>query len=332
MRHSTLTSVDGLLGLMHLPGVGPAKAIAYARGERSEGDLDQAMVESAITSAQAEIKLSDEQGVSTMGFFDQGFPPALKTIPSPPAIIYCRGNPSAWATPSLAVVGTRDPTPEGARATAALTTAAAQAGFSIVSGLAFGIDKVAHEAALREQGSRTVAVLGSGLDLITPNQHSALAETILASGGALVSEQPLGTEPSARTLVARNRLQAGLAQAVLVGQTGLEGGTMHTVRFAAAQGKPVYCPVLSSDPVAEQSAGLEALLVTPARELPTVLPAWRQAKVLADHLGASPLGIPVEVTKTQAWLDALKERVTAADQPPHHPPKPEEGQLKLDGV
>ena len=110
--------------------------------------------------------------------------------------------------------------------------------------------------------------------------------------------------PSAATLVSRNRLQTGLADAVLVGQTGVQGGTLHTARYAAEQGRPVYCPV-PHEP-AEASSGLRVLLDEPARRLPELLPAWRNAGRLAARLGDRPLARLVHAERAEQWLDELR--------------------------
>ena len=302
---AALQTAAGLLALLRLPGVGPAKALAYANGEMPLGDLD----ESALTEAQleADAQVDDYQGadVRALGFFDEDFPASLRTIRSAPAVLFVRGSVAAWRSPALAVVGTRSPTSFGDKMTTKLTTAASEAGHTVISGLAVGIDAIAHHAALAA-GGPTTAVLGSGLDSIAPRQHRELGDQILQQGGALVSEQPFATRASGRTLVARNRLQTGLADAVLVGQTGIEGGTLHTVRFAAEQGKPVYCPV--PDDAAPESAGLVALLDTPAHQLPDVLPAWGRARRLADRLGDQPLARAVNEEDIAGWLAELSTR------------------------
>jgi DNA processing protein len=299
-----LTTPAGLLGLMRLPGVGPAKALAHARGEQTLDELDEDSLRRAIESASAQVGEYEKAGVMSLGQFDAGFPTGLSTIPGAPAVVFVRGQPTAWERPALAVVGTRSPSCAGEETTRSLTFAAVEAGFAIISGLALGIDAIAHVSAL-EGGGRTTGVLGSGLDSITPKQHGMLADRILRSDGALLSEQPFGTAPSARTLVARNRLQAGLAQAVLVGEAGTKSGTMHTVRFAAEQGKPIYCAVPHS--LGDASAGVIALLETPAQALPSVLPAWANATGLAARLGTSPLARPVRSNGLEAWLLGLQE-------------------------
>jgi predicted Rossmann fold nucleotide-binding protein DprA/Smf involved in DNA uptake len=156
--------------------------------------------------------------------------------------------------------------------------------------MAKGIDTIAHRTAVEHQAP-TIAVMGGGLDRIYPAENKALAARIADGGGALVSEQPLGEQPRPQHLIARDRIQSGLSVAVLVAQCGVRSGTMHTARFAAAQGRPLFCPVPHSENGA--SEGLRVLLETPARELCSVLPAWRTAKTLCARLGDKPLARPV---------------------------------------
>jgi DNA processing protein len=211
-----------------------------------------------------------------------------------------RGDPAAAATGrALAVVGTRQPSRFGVTATDTLAGAAARDGAAIISGLALGVDSVSHRAALAQQAA-TVAVLGGGVDR---PRDPKLAQAILDAGGLLMSEQPPGAPSSPQTLVARNRLQSGLAGAVLVAQTALTGGTPHTARFAAAQNRPVFCPSPPGDHPA--SAGLHVLLNAPAAELPAVMPAFASAKRLCQSLGQAPLARPVSRDNVRDLLDAL---------------------------
>lgn len=295
------TAVE-LLALMGLRGVGPSKAISVARGDLEvETLIDASEMSRLLEEAEARVRECEEADVQVIGFFDDEFPAALREIPKSPAVLYVRGS-TEWPNPALAVVGTREPSTFGETATARLTRAAAARGVAIISGLALGVDAIAHEAALNENGM-TVAVLGNGLDSVSPRKHRDLARRIVEAGGSLVSEQPFGVVASPHTLVSRNRLQSGLATALLVGQTGVKGGTLHTVRFAAEQGRQVFCPKPSS--LTSKSEGLAILLDRPARELPELLPAWKDQRRLAERLGTHPLASPVTAQTTQTWLNAI---------------------------
>src|ERR1035441_6487279 len=163
----------------------------------------------------------------------------------------------------VAVVGTREPTVFGTSAAENLTGALADGGWGIVSGLAKGIDTIAHRTAL-EHGAPTIAVMGGGLDSVYPAENKDLAARIVDRGGALISEQPFGEQARPQHLIARDRLQSGLSVAVVVAQSGVKSGTMHTARFAAAQGRPLFCPVPHNENAA--SEGLRVLLERPGRQ------------------------------------------------------------------
>jgi DNA processing protein len=325
---STPASADfrspaGFLALQSLPRVGPATALRATLHatqmdrlrERHGARLDDAL-------EQAEARLADYAGadVTLLTFFDEGYPDRLRDLPDPPPLLYVRGDASLLGSERLAaVVGTREPTVFGVSAAESLTGALAADGWGIVSGLAKGIDTVAHRTAV-ERGAPTIAVMGGGLDRVYPAENKALATRIIDSGGALISEQPFGEPPRPHHLIARDRLQSGLSVAVVVAQSGLLSGTMHTARFAAAQGRPVFCPVPHNENGA--SEGLRVLLERPARELCTVLPAWRDAAALCARLGDRPLAHPVNrdelpeflrsVEMARRWPEISRDRQTLA--------------------
>ncbi|HET7177326.1 MAG TPA: DNA-processing protein DprA, partial [Solirubrobacterales bacterium] len=189
---------------------------------------------------------------------------------------------------------------------AQLTDELAAAGWGILSGLAKGIDTVAHRAAL-QAGAPTLAVLGCGLDRVYPAGNEALAAEIVAAGGALLSEHPFGTELNPGYLIARDRLQSALAAAVVVAQSPIASGTMHTVRFAASQGTPVFC--LEPRSHGEQDEGVRVLLDTPADRLWQKLPAWKDARSLGERLGRQPLAKPLAAGGVSRELDVLEELI-----------------------
>jgi DNA processing protein len=236
---------------------------------------------------------------------DKRYPDRLRNLSDPPPLLYVRGNVGLLARERLvAVVGTREPTVFGISAAEELTGALADRGWGIVSGLAKGIDTIAHRTAL-EHGAPTIAVMGGGLDRVYPAENKDLAARIVEEGGVLISEQPFGEQARPQHLVARDRLQSGLSVAVVVAESGLRSGTMHTVHFAAVQGRALFCAVPHSENGA--SEGLRVLLEKPARELCSILPAWRNAKALCSRLGDQPLARPVS-------RDGLEEFMQAAEQ------------------
>ena len=169
-------------------------------------------------------------------------PDVLRSIPTPPSELYVIGDnfDELLRRPRVAIVGSRKITPYGKAVTDMLARELAAQGVIIVSGLALGVDSVAHNGALEAQGG-TIAVLPCGLNTIYPRSHTALARQIIQRGGALLSEYPDGTEPFPGNFVARNRLIAGLADIVLITEAAEKNGTVHTANFALAQGKTVMC-------------------------------------------------------------------------------------------
>lgn len=177
---------------------------------------------------------------------DGDYPEALLAIEDPPLMLYLLGSRhfSASLAPSIAVVGSRNPTPQGASNARQFAKALGQAGLMVVSGLALGVDAAAHEGALDalapdSERLATVAVVGTGLDRVYPKRHLALAHRI-AQNGLLVSEYPLGTPPLAANFPRRNRLIAGLAQGTLVIEAALKSGSLITARLSVDQGKDVF--------------------------------------------------------------------------------------------
>jgi DNA processing protein len=176
---------------------------------------------------------------------DPSYPTSLLDIDDPPLMLYVQGSDAAWQAleqaPCIAIVGSRNPTPQGADNARAFARSLAQAGLSIVSGMALGVDAAAHRGALDiEEGAlATIAVVGTGLDRVYPAQHSKLAHAI-AARGLLISEYPLGSAPLAAHFPRRNRLISGLARATLVVEAALQSGSLITAQQALEQGKDVF--------------------------------------------------------------------------------------------
>lgn len=179
--------------------------------------------------------LQHEGEILTLG--DTLYPPLLKTIASPPLVLFVRGDPSVLSLPQMAVVGTRKPTALGAEHARFFSQALAARGFVVTSGLALGVDGEAHRGAL--EGGRTIAVLGTSVDHLYPKRHVALAEAIMHRG-AVISEFPLGTPPQPENFPRRNRIISGLAAGVLVVEAGLKSGSLITAKYALEQGREVF--------------------------------------------------------------------------------------------
>jgi DNA processing protein len=173
---------------------------------------------------------------------DPQFPPLLLQTADPPLLLYVQGDPAVLSRPALAVVGSRSATPQGLANARAFAAALSQQGWTIVSGLALGIDAAAHEGALEamaQGGAGTVAVVGTGLDRVFPARHRALAHRIAAQG-ALVSEYAPGMPPLREHFPERNRLIAGLSQGTLVVEAALASGSLITARLASESGREVF--------------------------------------------------------------------------------------------
>jgi DNA processing protein len=251
--------VDALaywIGFNRVRGIGPARLRALLDAFGSIESAWHASVEQLtavgldrrsaanLSEARASLDLEDEllrvrrSGVCALTWEDPGYPTLLRQIHDPPPVLYVRGElapEDAWA---VAVVGTRNASAYGKEAAKVLAGDLARSGVTIVSGLARGIDAQAHRAAL-DAGGRTIAVLGSGLDVIYPWEHRRLAAEI-AQQGALVSEYGLGVKPEAANFPPRNRIISGLSRGVLVVEAGERSGALITADFAADQDRDVF--------------------------------------------------------------------------------------------
>lgn len=169
---------------------------------------------------------------------DERYPSLLRRIPSPPAALFVEGKPDLLWLPQLAVIGSRNPTAGGLDHARQFSAELVRNGMAITSGLADGIDSAAHQAAL-ESGGMTIAVCGTGLDIVYPSSSKELADRI-AQSGVLVSEFPTGTPPKRSHFPSRNRIISGLSLGVLVVEAGLNSGTLITARQAGEQGREVF--------------------------------------------------------------------------------------------
>lgn len=205
--------------------------------------LDRRSIESLLT-ARREIHPEQEYsrvqaaGVTVLTWDDADYPASLRTIDASPPVLYVRGRLTSQDEWAVALVGTRHASTYGREVAQVLATELARHGITVVSGLALGVDTVAHRAAI-EAGGRTLAVLGSGLDQLYPPQNRGLAQTI-AGQGAVLSDYPLGTRPDANNFPPRNRIISGLSRGVVVVEAGERSGALITAKFAAEQGRDVF--------------------------------------------------------------------------------------------
>jgi DNA processing protein len=185
------------------------------------------------------IEDGDRMGVYLLGLDDPSYPNLLRQIPDPPVLLWVKGELTALVKPSIAVIGTRQPSDYGKAMVVQFTRELCEVGFCIVSGLAYGIDALAHDTAVKSQGV-TIGVLGSGIDRIYPSEHRSLAYRMVEAGGCIVSEFPPGTKPDAGNFPVRNRVVSGLSLGALVIETKGEGGSMITARLALDQNRDVF--------------------------------------------------------------------------------------------
>jgi DNA processing protein len=208
-----------------------------------------------------EVRMIDRPHASALAFqrlptHSPDYPALLARIAHPPACLWLRGDPRAPAGPCVAIVGSRAASPYGLQVAERLAADLARAGVTVVSGLARGVDSAAHRGALTT--GRTVAILGSGVDVIYPAEHDALADRILRHGGAILSELPPGSPPRRGHFPRRNRLISGLSLAVVVIEASARSGSLQTARFALEQGRDVLA--VPGSIVGERFRGSHALL------------------------------------------------------------------------
>jgi DNA protecting protein DprA len=273
-----------LYALSHLPGIGTRgiRRIALAFSdpwqvlEAHEDELSQRLGRKMahtlcthVNSLWPEVWKSSvqmtqrhrEHGVQELTVADDSYPPLLTSTSDFPVILYVKGNLTALQqVNTVAVVGTRDPTPTGSTMAREIAQYFATQGYAIVSGLAQGIDTAAHQGALDADGT-TVAIVATALDTVYPTENTHLVKTICAEGGAIVSEYPFGQGGFKGAFVERDRIQAGMSLATIVVQTPTDGGAMHTARFAQRYGRLVLCPQPpDSETTAPENTGVLELL------------------------------------------------------------------------
>jgi DNA processing protein len=182
----------------------------------------------------------ESQNISIIIIGDTDYPYRLAEIANPPTILYVQGDISGLDN-ALAIIGTRKYSPYGARITEKISKELSEAGIPIISGLALGIDGIAHRGCLAGN-SKTIAVLGGGLDMsaLYPKSHKSLAKTILQSGGALISESAPHKQPRPESFILRNRIVSGLSRGILVIEAPYKSGTMATVKFGLEQNRDIF--------------------------------------------------------------------------------------------
>lgn len=338
---STPARLAAWLRLERSRGIGPcaAKALLAAFGEpQAIFQADRDVLAAHVGPAQARSLLQPltPEGVrlldATLRWLDQpghtdrpprrvlalgqpGYPAWLAQIPDPPLLLYINGHAELLAAPGLAIVGSRNASVQGKANASAFAEALSDAGMTIVSGLALGIDAAAHEGALRGRGG-TVAVVGTGPDLIYPARNRALWERI-AEAGCIVSEYPVGTPPLPSNFPKRNRIISGLSAGVLVVEAAAQSGSLITARQAAEQGRDVFA--IPGSIHAALSKGCHILIREGAKLVDgaaDVLEAMALSPLVAQALAeltrapaadAAPAPLPPTAEKRQAASIPLQE-------------------------
>ena len=230
--------------------------------------------------------------INTISPQDYKYLKGIETIANHPKKLYLRGKLPPDRIPSVAIVGTRRPTSYGKEVTYKLASDLASRGIVIVSGLALGVDGIAHRASL-DAGGITIAVLANGLDSIYPSTHVSLSRDILSKGGALISEYPPDTSARDFQFLERNRIVSGLADAVIITEAASRSGTLSTAAHALNQGKDIF--VVPGNITSPLSAGCNALIKQGAQPLTCIDDALSVvipeglASQAALHFGATPL-------------------------------------------
>jgi DNA processing protein len=342
-----LADADAWLTLEAIPGLGPDAAQRLLQAFGGPADIltaHSAQLEPLVgsTLARAIVQGVDaaalQPGLDWLAqpdnhlvtWLDPAYPAALRDLAAPPAWLYVKGDPAWLSRPMLAIVGSRHATPQGLRDAEAFAQVLSEAGLTIVSGLALGIDAAAHAGGLAGLAS-SVAVVGTGLDRVYPARNKALAHR-LAAEGAIISEFPVGTPPKSGHFPRRNRIISGLSLGVLVIEAALESGSLITARLASEQGREVFAlPGSIHSTLAKGCHRLikqGAKLVESAadvleelgRLLPTPLPASSPAAAsigagdsLLDQLSGGPLILDQLASRLGLTVEDVSVKLLAAE-------------------
>ncbi len=236
-----------------------------------------------------ELDLMAKHGARALTWLDERYPQVLREIPQSPPVVFVRGTQGPDFEQAVAVVGTRHVTPYGRQATEHFCAVLANAGVAIISGLARGVDAIAHRVAL-ENGAPTVAVLAGGIDQVYPRENAGLAERIVEQG-CLVSEYPVGIPARRDYFPRRNRILSGLAKASLLVEAGEGSGALHTANWAFEQGRDVFC--IPGSIFSRQSAGTNQLIrENTAKLVATPEQLCEELNLAAANVPPMPVGPP----------------------------------------
>lgn len=304
------------LGLALTPGLGPTKSrklaehfggpegVFRASLTELEGSGIQAVSAQSLATgksaelAREELARTAELGITIISIDDPSYPPRLTEIYDPPLVLYIHGNAEVLTRPGIAMVGTRHPTPYGIGMAERLGCDLAAQGLVIISGMARGVDTASHRGAISAKG-KTLAVFGTGVDVIYPKENSRLSEQILALGGALISEFPLGTFAAPQNFPIRNRIISGMSLGVLVVEAAEYSGTRITARCALEQNREVFA--VPGNVTNKNSWGPNTLIKQGAKLVATWEDVWEELPAdvrltlapaaSAESSGASPASL-----------------------------------------
>ena len=322
LDHLALALVPGLgprLTAALLQRFGSAAAARQATADQLRdiphiGDKTAATLAPALRTAdlEAELRLLERFGVRPIPLGYPGYPAPLVRVASPPPLLYVRGEWTAADANAIGMVGSRSCTAAGKRIAEAIARGLVRAGFTVVSGLARGIDGAAHRGAL-EAGGRTVAVLAGGLSEIYPPEHADLADAV-AGRGCLVTETPMTVAPQPGMFPARNRIISGMSRAVVVVEANVRSGALITARHALEQGREVFAVPGAVDSPA--SAGCLELIRNGARLVRSADDVLEDLKGIA----APEYGRPEPAPKPPDLFDHIPERPPESEPIPAPPP------------
>jgi DNA processing protein len=268
----------------------------------------------ALAAAHQQLDALAKTGGQFLTYSDHVYPECLREIFDPPAVLWVRGNVQMLSGPSIAVVGTRHPTPYGTGMAEMLSRDLAQRGLLILSGMARGVDTSAHKGALAVKRP-TVAVWGTGIDVIYPKENKSLSEQIIANDGAIVSEFPLGVFPAPQNFPKRNRILSGLSIGVLVIEAAEYSGTRVTARCAIEQNREVFA--VPGNVTTKNAWGPNTLIKQGAKLTATWEDVWEELPTpirlrLESELGLASKDLPAASLFTEVSLPANEACVMAA--------------------
>lgn len=242
-----------------------------------------------------ELKEAEKHGCRLIAACDEDYPTALKAIPDHPPLLFIRGHAALFEKPAIAIVGARNASGVGRKIARTLAGDLGAAGYVVTSGLARGIDGAAHEASLK---TGAIAVVAGGVDVIYPPEHEELTERI-AREGAVISERPMGAQPTARDFPKRNRLISGLSQGIIVVEAAARSGTLLTANFALEQGREVFA--VPGSPLDPRCQGANRLIRDGAGLVET-------AQDVIDTLAAQSQSLSARGRNLFDWSEGLGER------------------------